>query len=311
MTKEASHENKDRPSISIRLEHRFKSARAADESAEADFRARFWRPFEIEERDVAEVEAEVQKTFGERLKEDLLELVDVHPSTFEASMMEGVEGSALKRVLHRRNIARALIIQTTIQSYSSIELGLAIEPVEKLIEFFDGNFAYFKVFLQQYAPSAFASAVGGGHKRSATLTAHIPSGSELEKRFFEQPKTSAPQHAVETSTFDKARWAWVIANTSLLVPTLLAAGYLYLISGRVEKRQSAIDQAHEQLLKAQSDFILTLTTNSPRKLVAADSAYEQLIQLQSAVIHTLYTNGIRNLTPPQNTEPLKAAAATK
>ncbi len=215
----------------------------------------FWRPFlrvtEDSNRDSSDelsplvLESRIRRQFPTRLKE------------FLRSQVASAEAS---RESERAVLADRLIVRVKEISYGSIDLSIAIEPVEALITLFDGNFEYFEAFLHTYVPLAFRDALHPEFGRYYGRWADIVYEADLSVRpgaglvqAFSAPRSISQQIATAPTFSAKqqyAQWLWVASNTSLVVPTILAAFFLYLGWQSVDKRFAAIDEASIARMKA-------------------------------------------------------------
>jgi hypothetical protein len=165
-----------------------------------------------------------------------------------------------------------VVFELTQLSYGSLDLGLVFEPVGKVVEAFDKNFEYFRMAFEAFVPhaisSAFWSAADGAILYSDpwdSLRVDVEISPQVARAFTEVPAAPVPPQR-GTSGADKARWAWIVANTSLLVPTALAGIYLYLA------HQDMRDGEHERGLAA-----ATLQDQQTRLLSTCGTALAQAI----------------------------------
>ncbi len=59
----------------------------------------------------------------------------------------------------RAALADRLVVRINEIPYSSMDLSVAIEPIDALITLFDSKFEYFEAFLHTYVPLAFRDAL--------------------------------------------------------------------------------------------------------------------------------------------------------
>ena len=215
----------------------------------------FWRPFlrvtEDTNRDSSGelsplvLESRIRRQFPTRLK------------AFLSSQVASAEAS---RDSERAILADRLIVRVNEISYGSIDLSIAIEPVDALITLFDGKFEYFEAFLHTYVPLAFRDALhpeaGRYYGRwtdiiyetnlsvrpSAGLIQAFSTPSSMSHNIASPPTISAKQQY--------AQWLWVASNTSLIIPAILAAFFIYLGWQSVDRRFAAIDEASVARMKA-------------------------------------------------------------
>jgi len=239
----------------VRIRH-VEEARFA-EMRQRDPRDTFWKGFTRREPGVEpdELEARVRVRFAPTLK------------SYITSIAPAVATPESQR---RAAAASAIVVRSRVRGYSSLELGLNFEPINRLVELFDGKFEYFVAFLGAYVPLAF--------QLSIQSPPWDPNWdrifSELSFDFEPSPAVVAAFPAAEPrqpsararGVLDKARWTWILANTSLVVPTLVAAFYIYIILSRFHEREAAVDKAYHELVHDQLEFIRVLReTQKPNR----------------------------------------------
>jgi hypothetical protein len=223
------------------------SSRLAPSSFDPDVdkRLEFWKPLidraermlenrsdvNAESVSIEAFESRLISGFNQRLKSYLVSLTNPSVMNPEAQ--------------RKAALAASTVINARIVGYSSLDLGISIEPIGNLVEFFDGNFDYFQIFLSSYIPKSFDESIRGGFWYTAwdsTLAEYNFAISSIPAEIsdaFKSKSVNAP--TVKLPSADKARWAWVLANTSLVVPTLLAAAYLYVAERRLESREQVVE----------------------------------------------------------------------
>jgi hypothetical protein len=120
-----------------------------------------------------------------------------------------------------------------------------------------GDFDYFQVFLGAYIPIAFAQAVGDeAFADGMQYQVEVP---PLLRNQFSETHTGGP--GVEGATpgasaqIGKANWAWIISNTSLVVPVLLAAAILYVAFTKLNEWAGSERKAFERVIEFQAQAI--------------------------------------------------------
>lgn len=215
----------------------------------------FWRPFlrvtEDSNRDYAGeitpliLESRIRRQFPSRLKD------------FLKSQVASTEAT---RDLERAALADRLVVRVREISYGSIDLSVAIEPLDALITLFDGNFEYFEAFLHTYVPLAFRDALhpefGTYYGRWVDIVYEadlsIRPGAGLTRAFSapRQVPTLSTTSPIHNAKQQYAQWLWIASNTSLVIPTILASLFLYLGWQTVDNRFAAIDGAYIERMKA-------------------------------------------------------------
>jgi hypothetical protein len=155
--------------------------------------------------------------------------------------------------------------QVTGLNYGSLSLGLDIAGVKGLVEFFDSNYALFQTVLTQYAPLAFAVAATGfdtAYIDGLTCTVNAPQqimgafnqgGSSLAAPDPSQQGTSSVPQKTQA-----INWAWVVSNTSLILPVALALAVVYMAFQSLSNERAEVGKAMLQLQERQNEVIRLL-----------------------------------------------------
>jgi F0F1-type ATP synthase membrane subunit a len=64
---------------------------------------------------------------------------------------------------------------------------------------------------------------------------------------------------------DKAKWMWIISNTSLVVPVIIAAIFIILFSIYLKDRNLEIDKQYQKLYEIQNELIKNMKNQSNTK----------------------------------------------
>ncbi len=148
--------------------------------------------------------------------------------------------------------------------YGSLSLDLDVAGVKSLVEFFDGNMEVFQVALEQYAPTALGGSVTSYDRNnirgmecsavpSAALAAAFTASSGAATGQSSQSVTSGLG-----SKLQAVNWAWIIANTSLVVPVLLSIFVWYVTVQGIEKDREQLRQMISSLADKQNEVIKLL-----------------------------------------------------
>jgi hypothetical protein len=159
----------------------------------------------------------------------------------------------------------AFTFQVTGISYGSLSLGVDVVGVKGLIEFFNNNFALFHTVLSQYAPLAFAAAATGydtGYIEGPTCSVNAP--QQVMDAFSQagsSPAAPDPNQQGTSSVPLKTQainWAWVVSNTSLIVPVALALAVVYMAFQSLSNERAEVGKAMLQLQERQNEVIRLL-----------------------------------------------------
>jgi hypothetical protein len=159
--------------------------------------------------------------------------------------------------LEKAAIASKIVVKTEIGYYSSLGLLMWLEPIKEVVRLFEGNFDYFQIFLGAYIPIAFAQAVGDeAFADGMQYQVEVP--PSLRNQFSEVhtgglgTQGAAPGASTQIG---KANWAWIISNTSLVVPVLLAAAILYVAFTKLNEWAGSERKAFERVIEFQAQAI--------------------------------------------------------
>ncbi len=167
--------------------------------------------------------------------------------------------------------------QVTGLKYGSLALGIDVIGVKGLVEFFDNNFDLFKTVLNQYAPLAFAvSATAYSSAYIDGLTSTVEASKQLSDAFNkDQTPTKPVDKATEGLLAGKAQavnWAWVVSNTSLILPVVLALAIIYIAFQSLSSERDELRKAVLQLQDRQNEVIRLLAPTLPKPAETAPTA---------------------------------------
>lgn len=136
--------------------------------------------------------------------------------------------------------------------YSSLGFDLIFEPFEKAADLFDNNYELFRIFLDQYIPTCFVSSIALSAVRIPIETSISVSSEFIDEFQNRQMEPNQNPEIIENppkspSKLDKAKWAWVLTNTSLVVPVILALLVLYFSFGRLESIEESRKDAYDEI----------------------------------------------------------------
>lgn len=143
--------------------------------------------------------------------------------------------------------------------YGSLDLVVLIEGLDKLARAFDDYFPAFRVALEQYAPDALADSI---EEDDLDVTCRIDNVQDVASAFAAagQPKEAVVATASkEDKDVDKERlagrikWAWIVSNTSLILPVLLALYVVQVVHAELGERGRRLDEREAALIKSYGD----------------------------------------------------------
>lgn len=160
------------------------------------------------------------------------------------------------------NLSASIAIAVQYIKEGSLEIGLLIEPIDKLGKLFDNNFEYFEIFLKSYIPKAFYNSLQPDSRANVIgwkeivnqLEIELDPSSNFRNDFSQITKLQTMPEQVKVNT-NKANWLWIISNTSLVLPVLLTAVLLYFAFTRLENKETAIEKKMERVIEQQNRLI--------------------------------------------------------
>lgn len=229
----------------------FVAALRRDEPGSRDFEAK-WTARRLEQL--------VRRELPEALRRELTSFLD-RPEQFETAAGE--------RRQHPTALPRVAFAVSEIR-YSSMNIGMSVAPLSHLIDLFDKNFEYFQAAFQGFVPRAFQNALFQGlsmwgpaeRAAMAEYSVSIMAAPHLPVEFAHAiaPSNSQSSSALTSpagggTAAARAGWYWIAANTSLLVPTALAAAYLFVIRGDMREAERDRDVAVNRMVTQQTGLI--------------------------------------------------------
>lgn len=235
------------------------------EASEERRRERFWAPIieassrdeKYEGPDEYAYESAIRRNLPERLRSKLSDIF----------LVRGDRGEILGNP-----IPIPIVFTVTTIRYSSMEIGLGIEPLSKFVELFDKNFDYFRAAIEGFVPEAIEDVILSPVDMSRS-TARRSVVNRLQHSIAFEPhlisafvsscpdvKSNTEPAARELTSADKAKWAWIAANTSLLVPTALAAIYLYVAHQDMKDTEKLRPDEFHKIIDQQMKMLNTCGT---------------------------------------------------
>lgn len=167
------------------------------------------------------------------------------------------ESESLRRVQERLTAAAGVTFATKIAGYSSLNLDLSVGSFSQVAKAFESDFESFRIFLEAFAPAAFAGVFTQDAADRLVFTVDLP--ASVERAFHagcaeasapvEQPLPAKPEAARASTSRERAEWLWRLANGSLLVPVLLALFVMWQGMKLLSEAQSAQFEALKPLLE--------------------------------------------------------------
>lgn len=238
-------------SIKIVFNHPYSEPNNSSSNDRTNFWSRFvYNTDPRREISVTALEGRVKKAFGRELKQNLSRIVT--PSHNE-----------------RDALAASILFSVQSISYGSMDIDLVIEPMNKVAKLFDNNFEYFSIFLSTYAIPSLREAIsvpvsGSGFVLDFgyildELDVQVIPGSGFIKEFqSNQNPVSKPANSLLTASQQKANWLWIVSNTSMIIPTILTAFFLYFTAERLRYREASFDKKSDRLHELEIELIKVL-----------------------------------------------------
>lgn len=234
--------DRDSATFKLRFEHR-QFAESSDRTRGEDPRSRFWQPFLSSERAVP-VPLSIDKLERSILRGSFAAALATRISRAADVMSRQRDESAGFRVSSLRRLSRADFSVTVVGKirYGSAEISVFLTGAKRVAEAFNNDFELFRTLLEAYAPDAWNQALPTD---SVELTCDVMDADGL-KALFQQQLTAAPATApagaspAEDEKARRLRWLWIVSNTSLILPCLLALAVLYAVSQHVSHFESNV-----------------------------------------------------------------------
>ncbi|MCT8338568.1 hypothetical protein MG296_00750 [Flavobacteriaceae bacterium TK19130] len=187
--------------------------------------------------------------------------------------LQELKNSYIKDNIEYQELLTKNILATQIEfgigniRYASLGFDLIVEPFEKAAQIFDNNYELFRIFLDQYIPESFRSSLSiynDNFPISISIDYPADFRNEFESRNIDNVQMAASNgnRNKMNSKLDKAKWAWTLTNTSLVVPVILALVVLYLTFNKfeiIEKNRQytfkEINVERDKLLKNYQELI--------------------------------------------------------
>jgi hypothetical protein len=151
--------------------------------------------------------------------------------------------------------------------YGSLMLDVDVTGLKGLSRFFDKNIDMLQVVLCQYAPTALAMAAVGNDNSDAWidgLECKIQVGQQLAAAFNSDTNSTTQTMPIPGSATSKTvqsiNWAWIVSNTSLVLPVLLSLVVFYFAFAGLDHERERLAQGMTSLADKQTDVLKVLAT---------------------------------------------------
>jgi hypothetical protein len=199
---------------------------------------------------------------------------------------------AYSELLNRYAELSLVLFQARITSYSSMTVGLTIAGVEHLVRAFNSDFESFRIFLEGFIHPAYEDIVGErfANQLRSVLTPSAQLISEFNAPSAPLPSSPSvppasdktpPTETRASQAAEKARFAWILANTSLVIPVLLALVVLFVAFQEMNVARTQYNTAIQSLLEYQTKLL-----EEDRARLATYSAIQDFLIRESLHITT-------------------------
>jgi hypothetical protein len=161
--------------------------------------------------------------------------------------------AAIDARLMQRNEQARFAFRVSELEYGSLELGISVSGIKALAEACGGDLGFFTSLVEQYTPDAFTESVfrsGWPDSLKAATLATMTPGPTLTRAF---TASAPPELAPGDPAEQRFARAWRAANTSLLVPVILALLVCFVAANWLADERAA--QA-----KREAEFMKLVTT---------------------------------------------------
>ena len=232
-----------RPKIVIRFLTQLEESKG--DSLNAARREAFWDPIRQLEQSGSErlpqndaiLENRLVNNFGSKLRDELIKHV-------------AEQGDPSKLT-----VARTVLFKAEGIHYSSLDLGLYIGAVEKLGQIFDSNFDLFLMFLDIYAPIAFASALGIDPLPDLVRSELQEAPDSIRNEFEKSGGTNTMIGREQLAALRKREWLSGIANASLAIPFALALAVTYFAFKELSTLRAEQKNLYQPIIEQQMNLL--------------------------------------------------------
>ncbi len=239
----------------------------------SDARTRFWRAIE-EKTSPSEREERLKQNFGpalaRKVASHLHQMWGTHIDQMppERFRIVGPFGRAMER---RMDALSGVFFTFRLRGYSSLDFSVEIIGLRSLAQLIDNNFDVFMAMMSAYIPASFREAISFYGDADAISFELMPD-EELRSAFEHAPARASSRGGSASSPRDAA--LWLLTNTTLLLPVLLALAICYVTYKGLAEERAAMTAHVDRLLTHQEAFI----KQNNERLQAMRKIEEQLIE---------------------------------
>jgi len=152
-----------------------------------------------------------------------------------------------------------IFFETHIDGYQSLEISVGIAGLQQLANVFDGNFELFLMFLNAYVPDAFNDTLYRWDIRDKFRYEVVPDKETnlAFDRIGRDSSTIVGEAGDSSAVGARARLAWIVANTSFVVPVILALVVLFVVYRSLDEERDLLSERMDAIL-ARQDAIIEL-----------------------------------------------------
>ena len=185
-----------------------------------------------------------------------------------------------QELLNKNILAAQIYFDVENISYASLGFDLNVEPLDKIVKLFDNNFELFCIFLNSYIPQSFFHSIDI-YDNELPISVSIDFTDKYRDCFYQRQtpsnnysQTVSSEILNQASKRDKAKWAWALANGSLLIPVILSLIILYIAFNKIEKLNELHAKQYE-VIQSENDKMIQ---NYNRLLELQKDVYSDIIQ---------------------------------
>ena len=174
--------------------------------------------------------------------------------------------SRMRRHYEEGGDLRGTLIVVRDLRYGSLDLDVLVEGIDKFAALFDDNFSAFQLALEHYGGAALDDSVPA----SLNVRCRVDNAYEVEQAFNAASgatrgarsgdKDADPKAADRERRARQFGWLWILSNTSLILPVLLALWVLHEVRADLaeerhvqQERGDEVSRREAALIKAYAD----------------------------------------------------------
>lgn len=167
------------------------------------------------------------------------------------------DNTEYQKLLNKSLLASQIEFRIENISYSSLNLSLVPDSIEKLANVFDNNFELFYTFLEVYLPGAFRNSIGIYDEDKLPVNIQYDCSESLKTQFensnLEKSQVKIPANNITQNTnaeidkMSKAKWYWLISNLSLVVPVIIAIVVFYIAYNKIDSIEKLRQENYKEI----------------------------------------------------------------